>query len=246
MKPIVITCVLLLFLAANVHAEAKPNVLFISIDDLNNWPAVLQGHPDAKTPNIDRLASQGTLFTDAHCQFPLCGPSRASLMSGMHSTSLEFYTHMKDEELQQRAHEKGTLLLHEYFAEHGYKTMAVGKICHNHVPEGSVDMSGDREPFGPRPKPGFKWKSEETSTDWAAFPEKDEDTADYRAAAWAVDRLNEKHDKPFILMAGFLRPHVPGQYVRATPPSPRCMPAEDPQRRQTDRSLSGSAGRRSQ
>ena len=209
MKPIVITCVLLLFLAANVHAEAKPNVLFISIDDLNNWPAVLQGHPDAKTPNIDRLASQGTLFTDAHCQFPLCGPSRASLMSGMHSTSLEFYTHMKDEELQQRAHEKGTLLLHEYFAEHGYKTMAVGKICHNHVPEGSVDMSGDREPFGPRPKPGFKWKSEETSTDWAAFPEKDEDTADYRAAAWAVDRLNEKHDKPFILMAGFLRPHVP-------------------------------------
>ena len=104
MKPIVITCVLLLFLAANVHAEAKPNVLFISIDDLNNWPAVLQGHPDAKTPNIDRLASQGTLFTDAHCQFPLCGPSRASLMSGMHSTSLEFYTHMKDEELQQRAH----------------------------------------------------------------------------------------------------------------------------------------------
>ncbi|QXD26223.1 sulfatase [Opitutia bacterium ISCC 51] len=196
-------------LSALCSAATPPNVIFISIDDLNNWPAVLKGHPQAKTPNIDRLAARGTLFTDAHCQFPLCGPSRASLMSGMHSTSLEFYTHMKDEELQQRAHEKGTLLLHEYFAEHGYKTMAVGKICHNHVPEGSVDMSGGREPFGPRPKPGFKWKSDKTSTDWAAHPETDEETADYRSATWAIDRLEEEHDKPFLLMTGFLRPHVP-------------------------------------
>lgn len=205
------TFLLLLSLCLTCHAFAaeKPNVLFIAIDDLNNFPAVLKGHPDAKTPNIDRLASRSTLFTDAHCQFPLCGPSRASLMSGMHTTSLEFYTHMKDEDLQERAHEKGTLLLHEYFAENGYKTMAVGKICHNHVPEGSVDMSGGREPFGPKPKPGFKWKSDKTSTDWAAWPATDEETPDYRTAEWTIARLKEKHDRPFILMTGFLRPHVP-------------------------------------
>lgn len=193
----------------SVLSKAPPNVLFISIDDLNTWPAILKGHPDAKTPNIDRLADRGTLFSDAHCQFPLCGPSRASLMSGMHTTSLEFYDHMNDEELQARAHAKGTLLLHEYFSKNGYKTMAVGKICHQHVPEGSVDMSGGREPFGPKPKPGYKWKSEKTSTDWAAWPDQDEETPDYRTAEWAVNRLAEKHDKPFLLMTGFLRPHVP-------------------------------------
>ena len=136
-------------------------------------------------------------------------PSRASLMAGMLPTSLEFRTHMNDEALQQRAHEKGTRLLHEYFADHGYKTMAVGKICHKHVPQGSVDLSGGRESFGPRPKPGYKWVSEKTSTDWAAWPDADEETADYRSAQWAVDRLREKHDKPFMLMTGFLRPHVP-------------------------------------
>ncbi|MFL3658866.1 MAG: sulfatase [Opitutales bacterium] len=208
MKKQLILC-LFAFLIALLGAQGSPNVLFISIDDLNDWPAVFKGHPQAKTPNIDRLAERGTLFADAHCQFPLCGPSRASLMSGMHTTSLEFYTHMKDEELQKRAHKKGTLLMHEYFSKHGYKTMAVGKICHEHVPEGSVDMSGGREPFGPKPKPGFKWKSDITSTDWGAWPERDEDTPDFRSAQWAVERLNEKHDKPFLLMAGFLRPHVP-------------------------------------
>ena len=197
------------FIAQVGWGATKPNVLFISIDDLNNWPACLQGHPDAKTPHIDRLAKRGTLFRDAHCQFPLCGPSRASLMAGMLPTSLEFSTHMNDESLEERAYEKGTRLLHSYFADHGYETMAVGKICHQHVPEGSVDHSGGREPFGPRPKPGYKWVSGSTSTDWAAWPERDDQTADFRSAQWAVERLREQRQEPFILMVGFLRPHVP-------------------------------------
>ncbi len=197
------------FIAQVVGGASGPNVLFIAIDDLNNWPACLQGHPDAKTPHIDRLAGRGTLFRDAHCQFPLCGPSRASLMAGMLPTSLGFRTHMNDETLEQRAHEKGTRLLHSYFADHGYETMAVGKICHKHVPSGSVDMSGGRQPFGPRPKPGYNWVSEKTSTDWAAWPDKDELTADYEAAQWAMDRLRENREGPFMLMVGFLRPHVP-------------------------------------
>ena len=200
---------LLPFIAQVVLGASGPNVLFISIDDLNNWPACLQGHPDARTPHIDRLAGRGTLFRDAHCQFPLCGPSRASLMAGMLPTSLGFRTHMDDETLEQRAHEKGTRLLHSYFADHGYETMAVGKICHKHVPGGSVDLSGGREPFGPRPKPGYKWVSDKTSTDWFAWPDRDEQTADFRSAQWAVDRLREQREGPFMLMVGFLRPHVP-------------------------------------
>ena len=67
-----------------IHDEVKqPNVLFIAVDDLNDWIGCMAGHPNTKTPNIDKLASMGTLFTNAHCQAPICGPSRASLMTGL-------------------------------------------------------------------------------------------------------------------------------------------------------------------
>ena len=64
-------------------SESKPNVLFISIDDLNDWPRFMGRYPDAITPNMDRLAEQGVVFTNAHCTYPLCGPSRASIFSGL-------------------------------------------------------------------------------------------------------------------------------------------------------------------
>src|SRR5438128_9169203 len=67
----------------SLHAAGpKPNVLFIAIDDLNDWIGCLGGHPQAKTPNIDRLAKRGILFTNAHCAAPLCNPSRAAVFSG--------------------------------------------------------------------------------------------------------------------------------------------------------------------
>jgi arylsulfatase A-like enzyme len=187
----------------------SPNILFIAVDDLNDWPAFLNGHPDAKTPNMDRLARRGTSFRDAHCQFPLCGPSRASVFAGLLPTTLGVFDHLKDNELEKIATAQGTPLLHRYFGDAGYKTMAVGKLCHTHVPTGSVDLSGGREPFGPNPKPGYNWVSDKTSTDWQAWPERDGETADFRTAQWTIDRLGEAHEKPFLLMTGFLRPHVP-------------------------------------
>src|SRR6056300_108809 len=68
--------------SALAFSRTKPNVLLISIDDLNDWVGCLGGHPQAKTPNIDRLAKMGTLFNNAHCQSPVCNPSRASMMTG--------------------------------------------------------------------------------------------------------------------------------------------------------------------
>src|SRR5881397_2483983 len=85
---------LLLLLTAQLDAAdtpPKPNVLFIAVDDLNDWVGCLGGHPQVKTPNIDRLARRGTLFTNAHCQAPLCNPSRASLLTGLRPSTTGVY-----------------------------------------------------------------------------------------------------------------------------------------------------------
>ena len=79
----IITIMMLAFCACTLGAAPRPNVLFIAIDDLNDWVGALGGHPQARTPRIDRLASRGTLFRNAHCQAPLCNPSRSSVLTGL-------------------------------------------------------------------------------------------------------------------------------------------------------------------
>jgi len=194
-----------------VSTQKNPNVLFIAIDDLNDWIGCLDGHPNTITPNIDRLAKKSTLFSNAHCQAPICGPSRASLMTGLRPSTTGIYGQIKDNDIRKdNPKTQQNIFLHEYFRQHGYKTMAVGKIFHNHVPNGTVDESGGREKgFGPKPSHRWNWNRKGTSTDWSAFPESDEQMPDYSTAQWAIGRLKEKHDKPFFLAAGFLRPHVP-------------------------------------
>ena len=80
-QPTALALLIVLFSTLALQAGDKPNILFISVDDLNDFPAFQKFYPDAKTPNMDKLADSGTVFTRAHCQFPLCGPSRASLFS---------------------------------------------------------------------------------------------------------------------------------------------------------------------
>ena len=89
---VVSTCLIFSFLSCQLSAaEAKPNVLFIAVDDLNDWVGCLGGHPDTKTPNIDRLAKRGVLFTNAHCQGPICNPSRTSIMFGLRPSTTGIY-----------------------------------------------------------------------------------------------------------------------------------------------------------
>ena len=76
---------------STMAGERRPNVLFIAIDDLNDWVGCLGGHPQAETPNIDRLARRGTLFTNAHCQAPLCNPSRTSMLTGLRPSTTGIY-----------------------------------------------------------------------------------------------------------------------------------------------------------
>ena len=194
----------------SANTPKQPNVLFIVVDDLNDFPGFMNGNTVAKTPHMDRLANQGMVFTNAHAQFPLCGPSRASFMSGMLPSTLNYAGHMRDSEVQERVTDLDSKLLHTYFAEHGYKTMAVGKILHNHIPKGSVDASGGRLPFNEGTGRLRKnWDVKGTQTDWAMAPEQDEELADFKSASWAIEQLQSEHKDPFFMMVGFLRPHVP-------------------------------------
>jgi len=189
----------------------SPNVLMIAVDDLNDWVGYTGTHPDTLTPHIDALAERGTAFTQAFSQYPLCGPSRASLFSGMLPSTLGLLGQPKpDSVVTDAAAQHDSLLLHDYFREHGYKTMAVGKLLHRHIPEGSVDLSGGRGDWDRMPDDErLNFDSDNTMTDWGLYPGPEAEMSDPMAAAWAVERLQESHDKPFLLMVGFLRPHVP-------------------------------------
>src|SRR6056297_1950785 len=110
---------LLLLMPGTVMATEKPNVLFIAVDDLNDWEGFM-GNNQIITPNMDALASQGTFFRSAHCQYAVCGPSRASVMSGMYYHSLGFGTEsalqQKDDAVYDAVKAKGSSLIYEYFA----------------------------------------------------------------------------------------------------------------------------------
>lgn len=201
----------------SVREGQPPNVLFIAVDDLNDWIGAMNGHPDVKTPNIDRLAKRGTVFQNAHCQAPLCGPSRASIMTGLRPSTTGIYGMIDDNQIREdNPVTRDIVFLPEYFRKHGYYTMGVGKLFHEHVPDGILDESGGRvKGAGPKPRKRFKWagKGPEgyagTSTDWGSYPVADSLMPDYQSAEWGVARLRRTYDQPFFLAVGFIRPHVP-------------------------------------
>ncbi|MFT6867538.1 MAG: iduronate 2-sulfatase [Cyclobacteriaceae bacterium] len=205
----------------STHSKTKqPNVLFIAVDDLNTWIGCLGGYSNTKTPNIDRLAATGTLFSNAHCQAPLCGPSRASIMTGLRPSTTGIYGMCADDKVRSQNPATRTIkFLPEYFRDHGYYSMGIGKLFHEHAPEGVFEESGGRiKGFGPYPEKRIVWdgysasdpdKYGRTSTDWGAFPDADSLMPDHQSADWVIDRLNKKYNKPFFMGLGFIRPHVP-------------------------------------
>ena len=107
--------------------DTRPDILFIAIDDLNDWVGVLGGHPQAKTPNIDALAARGMLFTNAHTAAPLCNPSRVSLLTGIEPSKSGVYGN--GERFRQKLPKAVTLM--QYFRIHGYIVKGGGKIFHD-------------------------------------------------------------------------------------------------------------------
>ncbi|HJN18338.1 MAG TPA: sulfatase-like hydrolase/transferase, partial [Armatimonadota bacterium] len=109
----------------------RPNVLFIAVDDQNDWMGCMGGHPDVITPNYDRLASRGVLFTNAHCSAPLCNASRASLMTGLRPSTTGVYDNRQP--FREAAPDAVTLSTH--FMNHGYVVEGSGKIYHGGFPD---------------------------------------------------------------------------------------------------------------
>ncbi len=130
---VVILTVAYLLSGCTQEQDKMPNVLFISIDDLNDWTGALKGHPQVITPNLDRLSEQGLLFTNAHCSQAVCTASRNSLLSGIHPSRSGWYgsTSAMVETYDQVMQEHK--MLPQYFKDNGYKTMAVGKVFHTGV-----------------------------------------------------------------------------------------------------------------
>ncbi|MCC7042407.1 MAG: sulfatase [Acidobacteria bacterium] len=196
-------------------AQSKPNVLFIAVDDLNDWVGPLGGHPQVRTPNIDRLAARGTTFVNAHVQAPLCNSSRTSFLTGLRPSTTGVYAlnpwFRESDALRQRP----TVL--QTFMRGGYRTMTTGKIFHDGYPPAALRDDGSEVGtwgflggFAPRPPqrlvPG---PLTNPLVDWGVFPERDEQQDDYRVAQWAVEQLTRPSDQPFFLGVGIRHPHVP-------------------------------------
>lgn len=231
MKLFALLCSALLGLTSAWAANKRPNVLFIAIDDQNDWIGHMGGHPLAKTPHLDQLAARGTTFLNAHCQAPLCNPSRTSLLLGLRPTTTGIYGLAPS--FRSLPEWKDRVALPQHFANHGYRTAATGKIYHGGTVAGG---GGAKAKAGAapveKPKPEFQITApfggvgakppqklipptpmgNHPLMDWGVWPPDNDDTkkGDYQVASWTVEQIkNTPKDQPFFLAAGFFLPHVP-------------------------------------
>jgi len=195
--------------AALAPADERPNILLIAIDDLNDWVTCLGGHPQAKTPHIDGLAGRGVLFANAHCQAPVCNPSRASLMTSLYPETSGIY--FLNPEIAQSPVAKAAATMPERFAAEGYRVMGGGKLFHSRENARYFkDYAGAMGGFGPLPKNKLSKRKEHRLWDWGAFPDSDQEMPDHQLAQWAAGELGaQAAGEPFFLAVGFYRPHVP-------------------------------------
>lgn len=196
----------------------RPNVLFISYDDMNHYVGFLGRHPDAVTPNLNRLAERGVVFERAYCQAPICNPSRASLMSGLRPSTTGVYNNRQPLRFSPRGRHAVTLPQH--FRQNGYLATGSGKVYHGKFPD---PMSWDS--YVPSPQnqtySGSAYESplngmaDMGNVDWGGVDCLDEEMADAKSVSYCIDQLHQKHDRPFFLTCGQTVTHLTWMTPRA-------------------------------
>jgi arylsulfatase A-like enzyme len=202
----------------NAADKPRPNVLFIAVDDLNDWVGCLGGHPQVKTPNIDALAARGVNFTRAYCASPVCNPSRTALMLGLRSSTTGVYSNNNNRRDSPVA--MGAMPLNTYFKQRGYYVAAAGKIYH-----GDGDQFGEWDDYaqirGGDLPPATGATGGVGGIRFAPIEGRDEDMHDYKTVSYCIEQLQKEHDKPFFLACGLHKPHmawnVPKKYYDLFP-----------------------------
>ena len=223
---------------------ARRNVLFLAVDDLNDWVGCLGGHPQARTPNIDRLAAKGVLFEQAYCAAPLCNPSRTAIMTGLRPSTTGIYGNKAW--LRDIPRYENWETIPQYFRKHGYVAATGGKIYHQANGKWSDPIAWDRQyskkSGTPSPPPQrrlqhgmsgkFKNPYHNDWVDWVPLDQPEEATADWQTADLAAQFLRQKHDRPFFLGCGIFRPHlrwyVPKKYFDMHPLAGIRLPTRPP------------------
>jgi len=196
--------IVLLVLLQSVWAERRPSVLFINVDDWNDWNQVLRGHPQAITPHIERLAQKGVTFSHAICASPVCFPSRTALFSGVHParsgciSNFNWRNHW-------RTYVPDAVTLPKHLARHGWQTIGIAKNLHNK----------NRTEFGqyigrtkePRKAPGTGIRLN-PSGHWGVAAVPVTDMHDYISVSRGIEKIDAV-DGSLFLSIGIFRPHVP-------------------------------------
>lgn len=209
---------------AVAQEETPPNVLFIAIDDLNDYALGLNPNFRAHTPNMDRLAERGMLFTNAHCAAPACNPSRVSVVTGVSPATSGVYINKDDWRKNEYLSKIPTLP--EHFRENGYKVIGGGKLYHaanlsevmlegyldprpwdEYFPSKHRQLPDEFVPAGNSVHGSNKFYG--GRFDWEALDIQDDAMGDGQVVSWAERQLAREHDKPLFLSVGIYRPHIP-------------------------------------
>jgi arylsulfatase A-like enzyme len=192
--------------------SSKPDVLFIVVDDLNDWISLLDPKAPIQTPNLQRLARRGMLFKRAYCVSAACNPSRVATLTGLRPSTSGAYGNKSD--WRKAVGKRKTIM--QRFMDAGYDVRGAGKIFHHHLNGAFHDDASfhDFQHMRPQLYPPQKLNKAprygSRNTDWGAWPKREEDSIDHRTASYCVQALRErKDDQPQFLACGIFKPHSP-------------------------------------
>ncbi len=188
------------------------DVLFMVVDDLNDWISLLDADSPIKTPNLERLAGRGVLFTRAYCASPACNPSRSATLTGLRPTTSGVYGNKSD--WRHALPERKTIM--QRFIDGGFRVRGAGKIFHHHLDGAFHDDASfhDFQHMQTQKYPEKKLNGSpdygSRNTDWGKWPSREQDTIDFQTADYCIDVLkNHPADTPLFLACGIYKPHSP-------------------------------------